>query len=66
MKVLAELRAVLIKAETSVEPGLTKLNDGQEVDTGVWVERFEPDFPPASPFAGIGLAASQSAIWDGP
>jgi hypothetical protein len=55
MKVMAELRAILINAEASVQPGLRKANDGQDVDTGVWVETFEPQLPMESPFGSWGL-----------
>jgi type IV pilus assembly protein PilM len=52
MKVLSEMRKVMIAAEASVEPDLKKLNDGQDVDTGVWVEKFTPILPKDSPLAG--------------
>ena len=51
-KVLGELRAVMIRSEGNVQPGLKAKNDGKDVDVGVWVETFEPDLPQGSPFFG--------------
>jgi len=61
VKALSELRTIMIKAETSVQPDLKKLNDGQDVDTGVWVETFEPQLPQDSPFAGPEVPGSRPA-----
>jgi type IV pilus assembly protein PilM len=52
MKLLAEVRAVMLRSEASIQPGLKEKNDGYDVDTGVWVESFEPVLPQGSPYAG--------------
>jgi type IV pilus assembly protein PilM len=52
MKLLAEVRAVMLRSEASIQPGLKEKNDGYDVDTGVWVESFEPAVPLGSPYGG--------------
>jgi len=64
MKVLSELRAIMINAETSVQPDLKKLNDGQDVDTGVWVETFEPLLAAESPFGSSTITVTSTSQWN--
>jgi type IV pilus assembly protein PilM len=58
IKLVSELRKVMIAAEKSVQPDLQKLNDGQEVDTGVWVEKFAPILPSDSPYGAVAAVAA--------
>jgi hypothetical protein len=53
----------MTNAEASVQPDLKKENDGQAVDTGVWVETFEPELPPGSPYGPTDSALSPGS-WD--
>ena len=52
IKVLTEMRAVMMQAEAKSQTGLTAKNDGQNVDAGVWVQSFEPVLPSGSPYLG--------------
>ena len=52
MNILAELRRILIQAETEQSAALTKANGGTNVDTGVWIELFDPELPMGSVFSG--------------
>jgi type IV pilus assembly protein PilM len=58
MKILGEMRQVMLQAETSVQPALTTANDGQRVDVGVWVDSLTPELPAGSPWgADTGTSA---------
>jgi hypothetical protein len=52
MKMLGELRAVLLRAEASSQAALKAKTGGQDIDTGVWVEVFDPVLPLGSPYGG--------------
>jgi type IV pilus assembly protein PilM len=52
IKLLTELRSVLMKAETSTKASLqTPDNNGTNTDVGVWVVTFSPVLPDGSPFS---------------
>jgi type IV pilus assembly protein PilM len=51
MKLLGELRAIMLKAEADSRAAL-KAKTGQDIDTGIWVEVFEPELPEHSPYSG--------------
>jgi len=51
IKVLGEMRTAVIHAEASVGRELKDKNGGQDVDTGVWLEMFEPVLPEDSAYA---------------
>jgi Tfp pilus assembly protein PilN len=59
MKVLTEMRAVLMQAEAKQQTLLTAKNDGQNVDTGVWMQTFEPVLRDGSPYTG-----SRPSTWN--
>jgi type IV pilus assembly protein PilM len=51
INLFAELRQILIQAESGVEPDLTAANNGKPVDVGVWVDKLVPQLPQGSPWA---------------
>ena len=59
MKVLTEMRGVLMQAEAKQQTLLTAKNDGQNVDTGVWMLSFEPVLSQNSPYA-----SSRPSAWN--
>ncbi len=52
VRLLGELRAVLLKAEASTQAALKAKSGGENVDAGVWVETFEPELPENSAYGG--------------
>jgi type IV pilus assembly protein PilM len=52
IRTLDALRAALMRSEASVQASLKAKSEQQAIDTGVWVEVFEPDLPDGSPYAG--------------
>ena len=53
VKLMTELRAVLMKAEATTKASLqTPDNNGTNTDVGVWVVSFTPVLPEGSPFGG--------------
>jgi type IV pilus assembly protein PilM len=65
MKILTELRSVMLHAEASVQADLKDKTSGQNIDTGIWVETFEPELAEGSAYAGgkptTGMAGAPSA-----
>ena len=61
-KLLAELRSVLLNVEATTQATLKSKTGGQIIDTGVWVEAFEPDVPLDSPYAGGTLASADPGV----
>jgi type IV pilus assembly protein PilM len=58
IKLLTDLRGVLMLAEASTKATLTTPeNNGTNTDVGVWVETFSPVLPNGSPFAASGEGA---------
>ena len=51
-KLLTELRSIMINAETTSKAALKAKTGGQDVDTGIWVESFDPELPDSSPYKG--------------
>jgi len=51
-KLLAELRSILLNVEATTQANLKVKTGGQNIDTGLWVESFEPELPVDSPYAG--------------
>jgi type IV pilus assembly protein PilM len=62
MKTLAELRAVFINAETSVQAELKKANDGNDVDTGVWIMKFVPELPADGSYSAYGGMVAMASV----
>ena len=52
INVLAEMRTAMIHAEASVARELKDKNGGQDIDTGVWLEMYEPVLPENSAYGG--------------
>jgi len=50
MKILAEVRQVMMEAEAGAQAKLAGANNGTSVDVGVWVDDFELELPPGSPY----------------
>ena len=50
--ILGELRRILIQAEQEQSAALAKANGGTNVDTGVWIDLFDPELPLGSVFSG--------------
>jgi hypothetical protein len=66
IRVLSELRSVLMKAEAATKANLSaQLNSQSNTDVGVWVVSFSPVFPNGSPFAGGGEASAAAPSYPG-
>jgi hypothetical protein len=61
MKLLTELRSILLKAEADSRAAL-KAKTGQDIDTGIWVEVFEPELPERSPYSGGAAGATDTPV----
>ena len=63
IKLLTELRAVLMKAEATTKVSLrTPENNGTNTDVGVWVVTFSPVLPNGSPFGSSGESGGGPAM----
>jgi hypothetical protein len=63
IKLLTELRAVLMRAEATTKASLrTPDNNGTNTDVGVWVVTFTPDLPSGSPFGGMAASGGGAAF----
>ncbi len=58
MKLLTELRSVMLNAEATSKATLKTKTGGQDIDTGIWVESFEPELPEHSPYESTGTMNS--------